>query len=69
MEKWNVRTLENKINSMLFERTALSKKTELVAQAELEALREEDQYPDKHLTYLRRPQFTVWPQLYKSGQK
>lgn len=43
IEKWNVKTLRNKIDSMLFERTALSKKPELVAQAELETLREEDQ--------------------------
>ncbi len=42
VEKWNVKTLRNKIDSMLFERTALSKKPELVAQAELEALRTED---------------------------
>jgi predicted nuclease of restriction endonuclease-like (RecB) superfamily len=43
IEKWNVRTLRAKIGSMLFERTAISKKPELVAQAELEALRKEDQ--------------------------
>lgn len=43
IEKWNVRTLENKIDSMLFERTALSKRPELVVQAELEALRKDDQ--------------------------
>lgn len=43
MEKWNVRTLENKIDSMLFERTALSRRPELVAQAELDKLRKEDQ--------------------------
>lgn len=43
VEKWNVRTLRKKIDSMLFERTAISKKTELVAKAELEALRKEDQ--------------------------
>lgn len=42
IEKWNVRTLENKIDSMLFERTALSKRPELVAQAELDVLRKED---------------------------
>lgn len=42
IEKWNVRTLRNKIDSMLYERTALSKKPELVAQAELEMLRKED---------------------------
>ena len=39
VEKWNVRTLQNKIDSMLFERTALSKRPELVAQAELDSLR------------------------------
>ena len=43
IERWNVRTLENKIDSMLFERTALSKKPESVAQSELDALRKEDQ--------------------------
>ena len=43
IEKWNVRTLEKKIDSMLYERTGLSKKPESVAQAELEALRKEDQ--------------------------
>lgn len=42
VEKWNVKTLRDKINSMLFERTALSKKPELVVQAELEALRKEN---------------------------
>jgi predicted nuclease of restriction endonuclease-like (RecB) superfamily len=42
IERWNVRTLQNKIDSMLYERTTLSKKPELVAQAELEALRKED---------------------------
>lgn len=42
IEKWNVRTLENKINSMLFERTALSKRPESLAQVELDALRKED---------------------------
>jgi DUF1016 N-terminal domain len=34
IEKWNVRTLRKKIDSMLYERTAISKKPELVAQAE-----------------------------------
>lgn len=42
IEGWNVRTLRAKIDSMLFERTAISKKPELVAQAELEMLRKED---------------------------
>ena len=43
IEKWNVRTLRKKIGSMLYERTAISKKPELLAEAELEALRKEDQ--------------------------
>lgn len=43
MERWNVRTLQSKINSMLYERTALSKKPELVVEAELKALRQNDQ--------------------------
>lgn len=42
IEKWNTRTLEKKISSMLFERTALSKKPEKVIQRELAALRAED---------------------------
>lgn len=42
IEKWNVRTLRKKIDSMLFERTALSKKPELVIEAEIERLRKED---------------------------
>ena len=43
IEKWNVRTLRKKIDSMLYERTAISKKPELVVKAELETLRKEDQ--------------------------
>jgi predicted nuclease of restriction endonuclease-like (RecB) superfamily len=43
VERWNVRTLRKKINSMLFERTALSRKPEQLAKAELAALRKEDQ--------------------------
>ncbi|MBX9745070.1 MAG: PDDEXK nuclease domain-containing protein [Chlamydiales bacterium] len=42
LERWNVRTLRNKIDSMLFERTALSKKPEALARTELEALRKND---------------------------
>lgn len=42
IEKWNVRTLRKKMDSMLFERTALSRKPELVAKAELDELRKED---------------------------
>lgn len=42
VEKWNVRTLEKKIGSMLFERTALSKKPESLVEAEIALLRQED---------------------------
>jgi predicted nuclease of restriction endonuclease-like (RecB) superfamily len=42
IERWNVRTLRKKIDSMLYERTALSKRPEAVAKAELETLRQED---------------------------
>lgn len=51
IEKWNIRTLRKKIDSMLYERTALSKKPELVVQAELEMLRKMELYLrwlDKH---------------------
>ncbi len=43
VERWSVRTLRKKIDSMLYERTAISKKPEEVAKAELAALRSEDQ--------------------------
>jgi len=42
IERWSVRTLRSKISSMLYERTAISKKPEEVAKAELDALRTED---------------------------
>lgn len=42
LERWNVRTLREKIDGMLYERTALSKQPETVIQAELLRLREED---------------------------
>jgi hypothetical protein len=42
IEKWPTRTLDKKINSMLFERTALSKKPDKLIAQELKALREED---------------------------
>ncbi len=43
VERWSVRTLRQKIDSMLFERTAISRKPEEVARAELATLRAEDQ--------------------------
>lgn len=42
LEGWSTRTLEKKIQSMLFERTALSRKPEKLAELELKALRDED---------------------------
>jgi predicted nuclease of restriction endonuclease-like (RecB) superfamily len=42
LEGWNTRTLEKKIGGMLFERTALSKKPDLLIRQELDALRAED---------------------------
>ena len=41
-ERWSVRTLQNKIQSMLYERTALSRNTEALVRQELAALRDED---------------------------
>ena len=42
IESWSVETLRNKINSMLFERTALSKKPDELIKQELELLRNEN---------------------------
>jgi len=42
VERWSVRTLRSKIDSMLYERTALSKKPAAIAKTELESLRSED---------------------------
>lgn len=42
VEGWSVRTLRNKIGSMLYERTALSKKPEQLIAHELEQLRSKD---------------------------
>ena len=42
IERWNTRTLNQKIQSMLFERTALSKKPDKLMAMELKKLREED---------------------------
>ena len=44
VERWSVRTLHDKIGSMLYERTAISRKPEEVARAELAQLREDDQF-------------------------
>lgn len=42
IENWSTRTLQKKIDSMLFERTAISKKPEELAKLELQALKEND---------------------------
>jgi len=41
-ERWSVRTLRKKIDGMLYERTAISKKPEKLIEKDLAALREED---------------------------
>ncbi len=41
-ERWSVRALRKKIQGMLYERTAISRKPEELARQELEALQEED---------------------------
>jgi predicted nuclease of restriction endonuclease-like (RecB) superfamily len=42
IERWSTRTLDKKIQSMLYERTALSRKPEKLAEMELKSLRDED---------------------------
>ena len=43
IERWSVRALRSRIDSMLYERTALSKKPEKLIAQEIQALRERDQ--------------------------
>lgn len=50
VERWSVRTLRQKIDSMLYERTAISKKPEELARRELAALREQD-HLSPHLVF------------------
>ena len=42
IERWSVRKLREKIDGLLYERTAIAKKPEEIAQRELEKLRKED---------------------------
>jgi predicted nuclease of restriction endonuclease-like (RecB) superfamily len=42
IERWSTRTLQAKINGMLYERTVLSRKPAELARQELKALREEE---------------------------
>ena len=46
IERWDVRTLRQKIGSMLFQRTALSKRPKAVISAEISKLREGQMSPD-----------------------
>lgn len=41
LEKWSVRVFQERIQSMLYERTTISKKPEVIIQSELELLRKE----------------------------
>lgn len=41
-EHWSVRTLTDRINSMLYERTAISKKPELIIRNDLNQLNDKD---------------------------
>lgn len=43
VERWSVRTLQSKLQGMLFERTALSRKPADLARAEVQALRQSDE--------------------------
>lgn len=42
IERWSTRTLKDKMNGMLFERTAIAKRPTAVMEATLDALRDED---------------------------
>lgn len=46
VERWDVRTLRQRINGMLFQRTALSRKPEAVISAEIAKLRDGQMSPD-----------------------
>jgi DUF1016 N-terminal domain len=59
VERWSTRTLRSKIDGMLFERTALSKKPKELIRHELDALRSEDKLtPD---LVFRDPYFLDFP--------
>ena len=42
IERWSVRTLRKKIDGMLYERTAISKKSDILIRQEIKELREQD---------------------------
>ena len=50
IEHWDTRTLDEKIDAMLYERTALSRKPEVLIKLELEQIKSTNtQLPDKNL--------------------
>ena len=51
IENWNTRTLHQKVQSMLFERTALSKKPDKLIRQELKQLREEERKTSSRPTW------------------
>lgn len=55
IERWSVRTLRAKIDSMLFERTALSKNPESLIQAEVDTLRNDDRLTPAPAMVFRDP--------------
>jgi predicted nuclease of restriction endonuclease-like (RecB) superfamily len=64
LERWSVRVLRAKIDRLLYERTALAKKSEAVIEQELQSLRDED-----HLTpdlVFRDPYLLDFLQLHDS---
>jgi hypothetical protein len=71
VERWSVRTLRQKIGGMLFERTALSRKPEKLAEEELAKLRTSDQlspdlvFRDPYLQseFLDEPVFIANPHI------
>lgn len=64
LERWSVRALRSKIDRMLYERTALAKKPDVVIQRELQSLRDEDRLtPD---LVFRDPYFLDFLQLHDS---
>jgi predicted nuclease of restriction endonuclease-like (RecB) superfamily len=60
-EKWSVRQLRERIDSLLFERTAISKKPEKLIQQELSAMRKDNQM--SHDLIFRDPYFLDFANL------
>jgi predicted nuclease of restriction endonuclease-like (RecB) superfamily len=68
VERWSVRTLRDRIRSMLYERTALSHRPEETVRADLEALREQDRMsPDLVFRDPYMLDFLGLPEKYSEG--